>query len=159
MAVTTTPDIALLVKRITKATLDHKFVADEDFWWSAKDNTVYHGRMRSLDDVWTLLHEIAHAELAHSSYSTDIELIKQEASAWEHAVHVLAPRFDLEIAESHVEDALDTYRHWLHERSRCPECEQNGIQTTQNTYNCINCRCSWRVNDARGCALRRVKLI
>ncbi len=159
MAVTTTPRIAPLVKRITASTLAHKFVADVDFWWSAKNNTVYYGPMRHLSDVWTLLHEIAHAELGHSVYDSDIELIRQEAAAWEHAKRLIAPRFDLDIATSHIEDALDTYRRWLHERSRCPECEQNGIQATQNTYNCINCRCSWRVNDARGCALRRVKLI
>lgn len=159
MAVTTTPSTTALLKRIIKTTLEHQFTADENFWWSAANNTVYYGPVSGLADIWTLLHEIGHAELGHSTYTSDIELIKQETAAWERATQVIAPRFDLEIADSHIENALDTYRRWLHERSRCPECEQNGIQTTQNTYNCINCRCSWRVNDARGCALRRVKLI
>jgi hypothetical protein len=136
----------------------YQFVAGDAFGWSPTQHQISHPHLATSADIWTLLHEIAHAELSHYSYLLDVELIRQEAAAWEYAQTVLAPRFKQEIQEDHIQDHLDTYRVWLHERSRCPECDQNGLQTTQNTYSCSNCRCLWRVNDARGCALRRIRL-
>ncbi len=158
MAATTTQPIKALAKKIEKHFLAYAFTHDEDFWWSSQQKVIYRPAITDVTAAWTLLHEIAHAELKHTAYTLDIDLLAQEVGAWEHARLVLAPRFGLQIGDDHIQDHLDTYRRWLHERSRCPECEQNAIQATQNTYNCTNCRCLWRVNDARGCALRRVKL-
>jgi hypothetical protein len=70
----------------------------------------------------------------------------------------LAPRYRVAYDDNLIEDALDTYREWLHARSLCPTCGLTGLQTKTSTYVCMNCRCSWRPNDARQCALRRYKL-
>ena len=158
MAATTTPHINDLAKTVLSRFTGYSFVPDDHFSWSSDKNTVYYQSLKDETAIWTLLHEVAHAELNHTHYMLDIELIDHEVAAWEHARTVLGPQFGLTIDDDHIQDHLDTYRHWLHQRSVCPNCAHNGIQTTQNTYNCSNCRCLWRVNDARGCALRRTKL-
>lgn len=126
--------------------------------WSPDTRTILYRRIEQIEDIWSLLHEIAHAELGHRTFDPDIELVSHEAVAWEHARTVLAPRFNLVIDDGHIQDNLDTYRNWMFARSLCPTCGQTGLQT-QNTYSCINCRCSWRANEARLCALRRLRLL
>lgn len=157
MAVTTTPPTKRQLKDLKQAFRQYQFAAGEVFSWAPDQNTIFHPKVSTEADVANLLHEIAHAELGHNTYGLDIELIKHEVAAWQHAAEVLAPQFNLSIDQDLIEDSLDTYRRWLHDRSSCPNCGHNGLQTTQNTYNCSNCRCSWRVNEARNCALRRVK--
>lgn len=135
----------------------YTFSKGADFHWSPQQATVFYPQLESAQDIWSLLHEIAHGELTHSSYGLDIELISLEAAAWEYASQKLAPGYGLTIDEDYLQDHLDTYRHWLHVRSACPECGQSGLQT-KNTYSCLNCRCVWRANEARMCSLRRTKL-
>lgn len=111
----------------------------------------------------SLLHELAHALLAHSAYTLDIDLIKMERAAWDHARRVLAPRYGVTISNDDAEDALDTYRDWLHNRSLCPDCHLSGLQqlpqpgSHESTYLCLACRQTWRANAAKTCALRRFK--
>jgi hypothetical protein len=152
------PSITNIAARLKKHFAGYIFVHGDAFGWSPTTQQITHPPIGEEADIWTLLHEIAHAELNHYTYRKDVELIDQEACAWEHARQVLAPYFDQTIPDHHIQEHLDTYRLWLHERSRCPECDMNGLQTTQNTYSCSNCRCLWRVNDARVCALRRIRL-
>ena len=147
-----------LLKQIQRDFAAYTFVQGDNFVWSPQRRTITFCAPEALSDIWTLLHEIAHAELNHSIYNLDIDLISREAEAWEHARSVIASRYGLAIDPDHIEDHLDSYRHWLHERSKCPACAQNGFQVTKNTYRCHNCRCLWRVNEARMCALRRVRL-
>lgn len=135
----------------------YAFVVGADFRWSPTQTTVFHPPIVHYEDIWDLLHEVAHAELGHRSFNADIELISHEAAAWEYAAQVLAPIFGVSIGEDYADASLDTYRHWLHTRSLCPDCGQNGLQT-QNTYQCLNCRCLWRANDARLCRLQRIRL-
>lgn len=101
-----------------------------------------------------LLHEIGHALLGHADYQRDIELIEMEAAAWERA-RQLAAKIGSSIDDDLAEDMLDTYRDWLHARSKCPHCSAIGIQTKSSEYRCLACRHTWRVNEARTCALRR----
>ena len=129
-----------------------QFTEDVDFRWSDKDSTVYydpHG------DAALLLHEIAHAELKHVSYERDITLLEMERDAWDHAIKHLFPRYGITPREELVDEALDTYRDWLHARSMCPHCQSTGIQTRVSSYKCLACGTKWRVNEARICALRR----
>lgn len=147
-----------LLKQIRDDHAQFGFVLGDDFIWSPDTLKITYRDPRSPEDLWTLLHEVAHAKLGHHAYALDIELITKEVEAWELASNVLAPRYDLQIDQDHIEDHLDTYRAWLHERSRCPQCQQNGFQATKNTYSCNNCRCLWRANEARICRLRRTKL-
>lgn len=150
------PTKSLLSK--VKTDFPYSFVHGSAFKWSPDAKQITYPSLEGPSDEWALLHELAHAELGHYDYDLDIELLRHEAAAWQHAQEVLGPRYDIAIDEDYIQDNLDSYRHWLHDRSTCPTCHQTGLQTTQNTYSCVNCRCSWRVNDARICRLRRTKL-
>jgi hypothetical protein len=101
-----------------------------------------------------LLHEYAHALLAHQTYRSDLELIRMERAAWEKAKE-LSEAYGVAIDENLVENSLDTYRDWLHARSLCPKCGATGVQMAPREYRCIACDNEWRVNEARTCALRR----
>jgi len=131
-----------------------RFIKGEAFKWSPETATISyypddpHGAER-------LLHEVAHAQLGHSSYGRDIELIGIERDAWQHARTQLAEHYGVTIATDTIEDDLDTYRDWLHARSTCPQCSANGLQTAKQEYTCIACRHIWRVNQAISCRLRR----
>lgn len=157
-AATAMPQLTSLLKQIINDHTQFGFVLGDDFVWSPDGRQIMYKKPAHLADIWTLLHEVAHAKLGHTSYDLDIELVTREVEAWEHARVSLAPLYGLHIDPDHIEDHLDTYRLWLHERSRCPNCRQNGLQTTKNTYSCNNCRCLWRVNEARICRLKRTRL-
>ena len=101
-----------------------------------------------------LLHEFGHALLNHREYTSDIELIRMERAAWDEAMKIAAAQ-SITIEDDTVEDSLDTYRDWLHSRTLCPACAATGIQTERRTYRCLACGHTWRVNEARTCALRR----
>ncbi len=103
-----------------------------------------------------MLHELGHALLGHTSYKRDIELIVMEREAWEQA-RSIGNRFGHPVTDEIIEDALDTYRDWLHRRSLCPNCAMTGIQTDNYTYHCPTCTQSWRVNEARTCQLKRYR--
>jgi hypothetical protein len=116
---------------------------------------IYYTPLNTKRDKLTLLHEVAHAVLGHKEFKRDIDLVKIEREAWDYVGSTLAPKYGLTTDEDTVEDAIDTYREWLHARSTCPECRQTGIQTDSAKYHCLNCNHDWRVNDARRCGLKR----
>lgn len=128
------------------------FVAGEEFRWSPSSSAVFY--VEGSADCTTLLHETAHAVLKHKDYTQDIELLGLERDAWSEAVG-LAKRFGMTIHDKQIEDALDTYRDWLHARSLCPRCGQTGVQDRQERYSCLACHQHWTANDARHCGLKR----
>lgn len=128
------------------------FKMDKTFHWSPSTATVFFEESNNLP---SLLHELSHALLGHSAYLKDIELLEMERDAWHHAKTILSPKYNITINEDISEEALDTYRDWLHARSICPECSATGIQSRQNTYKCLACGAIWKVNEARICHLRR----
>lgn len=134
------------------------FELGNDFRWSPQQQTVYIGKISNERDVITLLHEIGHALAGHSGYDRDIALLALEREAWTIASTQVSPLFNVSIDDNLVEEALDSYRDWLHARSTCPECSQNGVQKDQNTYGCLLCHTTWRVNDARRCGLKRYRV-
>lgn len=126
------------------------FKLDEICRWSPSENTIFY----SDDDVDTL-HELGHALCSHQKFGQDIELLHIERDAWEKALEI-APRYGIEIDEDTIENAMDGYRDWLHQRSLCPNCGQNGVQDRENGhYYCVNCFNKWNSNDARQCGLQR----
>lgn len=140
---------------ISKLRADHpalQFASDAEFRWDPTTKTVFY---EASGDTASLLHELSHALLGHISYARDVELIEMERDAWQHTTTVLAPQYEVRVDEDATEDALDTYRDWLHARSRCPQCQATGVQTRKNTYKCLACLTLWQANDARICALRR----
>lgn len=143
-----------LFDTISAAYPDITFEAGAEFRWSPQTRTITYVLE---DPLFTarLLHEVAHAQLAHAAYQRDIELIALERDAWQHARATLAPQFNTVIDGDIIEDDLDTYRDWLHARSSCPACHATGIQTGDKEYTCIACRTVWTVNQAIGCGLKR----
>ena len=89
---------------------------------------------------WELLvlHEVSHAILEHRTFRLDVERIKMEAAAWEKACE-LTKRYNIEINEGLIQDELDTYRDWLHQKSRCPVCGLTRFQTPDSRYHCPKC--------------------
>ena len=153
-AITMQPTNKALLFRLKADYPDITFVLGDDFKWSRvrREITVSDG------PLLYLLHELAHALLSHTNYSLDIELLRQEREAWDLVRSHLGPKYDVSLHEELAQEALDTYREWMHTRSLCPSCGLSCLQTKTSIYVCVNCRCSWRPNDARRHALRRYKL-
>lgn len=116
--------------------------------WSPSNNTILYTIGNSEAALASMLHEVAHALLGHTSYANDVELLYKEVEAWERAT-LLAPGYQVIIHDDHVQACLDTYREWVHKRSLCPVCEASGLQKTQTQYVCINCQHSWEVTNSR----------
>lgn len=142
--------------RISNVINDHpqfRFQLSDDFYWSSSNNTIYY-TTEGEHCPELLLHELSHAILKHCSFSFDIELIAIERQAWDYAKK-LALSYKVEISDNFIQDQLDTYRDWIHDRSTCPKCKANGLQNTKSSYQCIACKSEWTVNDARERQLKR----
>ena len=85
-----------------------------------------------------LLHEVSHAILKHRNFNTDLERVKMENEAWEKAKE-LASKYGVTVDEGLIQDELDTYRDWLHKKSRCPKCGLTRFQTPDAKYHCPRC--------------------
>lgn len=138
---------------------DISFCAGESFLWSPKDKIVFYAakQLKSKKGQWSLLHEASHAALEHKDYQNDFELLQLEVAAWEHAAQ-LGTKFGVTIDDNFIEDCLDSYRDWLHQRSTCPTCGSGGLQHDNSTYRCHNCHASWSVSQSRFCRTYRRKL-
>ncbi len=151
------PSISSLIKQLRADFPGYTFTPAHEFWWSGKKSTIFYDPDTGSSLAFTL-HELSHAILGHEGYERDIELLKLERDAWSYATRILASEYHVTISDDTVQDNLDTYRHWLHARSRCPECDTTGLQTKDHLYRCLACGHPWRVNEARLCALRRYSL-
>lgn len=85
-----------------------------------------------------ILHEVSHAVLEHKTFRMDVERLKMESAAWEKA-RELALRYNIEANEDLIQDELDTYRDWLHAKSRCKKCGLTRYQTQDGIYHCPRC--------------------
>ena len=134
---TTQPKLGLVDKIVGDFSDRYKFKQGKTFVWSSSEETVYFSTDREATEnaVWSLLHEIGHAELSHQSYNDDLELLMMEVAAWKQA-KILAEAYHLVIDEHHIEECLDSYRDWLHKRSRCVECKTHSLQLDGTTYEC-----------------------
>lgn len=133
------------------------FASGEAFCWSPKDRTVWYALGRNGREAdWALLHEVGHALLEHHNYRSDLELISLESQAWGQAKE-LGLRYGCQIDPDHIEDCMDTYRDWLHQRSACPVCSTHSLQQDARHYHCHNCGQIWAVTASRFCRPYRRK--
>lgn len=153
MDVTTMQSTNSLISQLKRDYPEFLFREADQFSWSPKGKTVYYNTSIENADSF-LLHELSHGLLEHADYHRDVELLSMERDAWDKAVE-LGSSYEVVISDEVVESTLDSYRDWLHARSTCPHCTANGLQTGPKTYRCIACDHSWKVNEARMCALRR----
>ena len=84
------------------------------------------------------LHEVSHAILKHKTFRMDVERLRMESTAWEKA-RELALQYDIEVNEDLIQDELDTYRDWLHTKSKCKKCGLTRYQTPDGAYHCPRC--------------------
>ena len=89
------------------------------------------------NDRLLLMHELSHAILGHTNYDKDIKRLKMEAEAWS-KTRELASVYDVDVDEEIIQDELDTYRDWLHKKSRCPRCGLTRFQDLDG-YHCPRC--------------------
>jgi hypothetical protein len=142
----------VLLKKLKLDNPKISFKADSYFCWSPKTNEVVYDKknLNKKEAVWSLLHEVGHAKLGHTNYQSDIELIKMEAAAWEKAKKI-AIKYQIVIDEDHIQDCIDTYRDWLHQRSACPACSMQSLQQDSKNYRCHNCGQNWSVTPYHFC--------
>jgi predicted RNA-binding Zn-ribbon protein involved in translation (DUF1610 family) len=145
------------VKRIIKDYPQFKFTPGPQEHWSPKTNTITYSQSEPLAELhYGLLHELAHALLGHNSYNSDFELLKLESEAWDLAVKI-GKKYKIKLDPDHIQDCLDTYRDWLHRRSKCPSCGMHVLQDSPNSYKCFNCGTSWQVSNRRFARPYRLK--
>ena len=91
------------------------------------------------EPFWELLalHEVSHAILEHKDFRLDVERLKMENEAWDQAKK-LAKKYKIAVDEDFIQDQLDTYREWLHIKSRCPKCGLTRFQDADG-YHCPRC--------------------
>ena len=85
-----------------------------------------------------LAHEIGHALSGKYSFKTDLERLKIEREAWEQAKSI-CQKFNIPYDKNFIEDQLDSYRDWLHNKSKCKKCGLTCYQTKNGQYHCPNC--------------------
>lgn len=139
------------VERLRTDFPDVNFELGTGFFWSPQTKSIsYKLKSKQKNIEWTLLHEVAHAQLKHINYRSDVELLNMEVAAWAHACE-LAGIYKLKISDDHIQNCLDSYRNWLHQRSTCPICYTHSLQQDSDHYRCYNCHTVWKVSAARFC--------
>lgn len=129
------------------------FRSSSHFHWHYPSRTVYYDPHDAQASAY-LLHEYGHALLGHRGYAHDVQLVAMERAAWSTGCRVGAG-WQLTVDDDLIESSLDTYRDWLHARSRCPHCNATGLQRSDGTYTCLACFTHWHANSATTCQLRR----
>lgn len=134
----------------------YHFEAALQFAWSPEKMTIFYvpQSLSRADGYYRLMHEIAHGELGHHSYQYDVELVRLEVAAWRLAQKLIRGH-SLRIPRSTSNKHLETYRNWLHVRSRCPTCSSAGLQNKQLLYVCAHCQTRWRVPRTQLCQVQR----
>lgn len=154
MAAITMPSIPSLISQLKCAYPAYHFKEGVSFRWSPIEQTIYYDP--NALDALDVLHEVAHALLAHTHHQSDVELVRMEAEAWS-TTKDLAKRYQVIFIPEHADEALESYQEWLHARSSCPTCGATGLQTRRIHYRCLACATSWRVNSAKHCGLKRYR--
>lgn len=154
MAAITSAQLRSIAEQLAKQYSDIRFEEAGVARWSSEEMTVFYRPVNQARDLYDLFHELGHAIAGHTSYQQDIELLAMEREAWSEASDI-ARTYHVTIELSYVEQSLDSYREWLHKRSRCPACDGSGIQDTSGSFTCPLCHTKWRANDARQCGLKR----
>ena len=85
-----------------------------------------------------LLHELGHFLTGRFDFKTEVERLKIEVMAWEKAKE-LAPLYGVFVDEDLIENELDSYRDFLHQKSRCPLCGLTRFQTPDSVFHCPKC--------------------
>ena len=125
-----------LLERLREDYPDYRFREGKKFAFRPP-RTIVLGPDEPFSELLTL-HEVSHAICKHKDFRMDVERLKMENEAWEKA-RELAKHYGIEINEDLIQGELDTYRDWLHQKSRCPVCGLTRFQTPDSRYHCPRC--------------------
>ncbi len=148
-----------LIQQLEALLPEVSFSQGDSFSWSPQKKSIHYptARLKTTAGQWALLHEAGHAALGHINYQSDLELLLMEVAAWEKAVEI-GQTLGTKIEPDHIQDCLDTYRDWLHHRSKCPGCGNVSLQIDLYTYSCHNCNTKWQVTASRFCRAYRRRM-
>lgn len=127
---------AELLQRLKADFPEFRFVDGSKFAFRPP-KTIVLGPSEPFSELLTL-HEVSHAILKHKTFRMDVERLRMESEAWEKA-RELAVRYNVEVSEDFIQDELDTYRDWLHTKSKCKKCGLTRYQTPDGIYHCPRC--------------------
>src|ERR687895_510447 len=72
--------------------------------WSPRNLTItYKSDVPVRERKYSVLHELAHAQLGHANYHNDFELLKLESLAWQLAAKI-GKKYGVKISDAHVQD-------------------------------------------------------
>ena len=128
-----------LLERLSRDYPNLKFVEGARFSFRPP-KTIVIGPDEGEKTPMLLFHELGHALSKKYSYALKIERLKIEVAAWQagkeaYQKYPELPPWDDEF----VEDALDTYRDWLHNKSICKTCGLTMYQTPDKSWLCPFC--------------------
>lgn len=124
-----------LVRRLKVNFPELKFISGRKFAFRSP-RTIVLGPAEESSDL-LILHEVGHATLRHDDFKTDIDRLRMESEAWDKA-RELAKDYSVKFDEDIAQRELDTYRDWLHKKSRCPRCGLTRFQEADG-YHCPLC--------------------
>lgn len=143
-----------LIAKLKKTYPEINIEFSDDYKWSPSSNIVF---IPKKYEPSYLLHEFGHGLCNHKDYDLAIDLVRHEQEAWDKA-YELAKKFKVKIKDDLVADSMTSYYTWLHKRAICPKCHEEGLEIEKNSYKCFFCNCSWKVNEARQCNIKRTIL-
>jgi len=124
------------------------FISGTRFKWKAPKSIYFDEKLDVPFEYFALLtlHELGHGLCNHKDYKTDVERLKIESEAWQRAKreidsHSSWQSLGIVYDEDFAENELDSYRDWLHQKSKCKKCGLTRFQTTDGVYYCPNCNC------------------
>ncbi|MBR3324210.1 hypothetical protein IKG24_01580 [Candidatus Saccharibacteria bacterium] len=117
---------------------DIRFITGKRFTFRPPRTVVITENFDPRSDSLLLLHEIGHALCGRWTFRTEVERLKIEVLAWEEAKK-LATSYKIAIDEELIEDELNTYRDFLHQKSRCHSCGLTRFQTPDGVFHCPKC--------------------
>ena len=125
-----------------------KFRAGKKFMYRPP-RTIMYEKQDGSEQKWCvlqLLHELGHALSGHQDFKFDVERVRMEREAWEKARELdvnYRQKYGAEwlecYDEEYVEAAMDSYRDWLHRRSKCSKCGETRYQGSDGRYHCVFC--------------------
>ena len=142
MAFTSTQKARLMddiVKQLKKDYPDFRFIDGARFSFKPP-KTIVIGPYEGEKTPMLLFHELGHALSKKYSYKLGIERLKIESIAWQTGKKAYQNYSNLPLWDNDfVEDNLDTYRDWLHQKSTCKTCGLTMYQDVNNSWRCPYC--------------------
>lgn len=132
------------LKKIKSAYPEFVFKPGKRFLFRPK-NTIFYDEDAEYFEL-LLLHELGHALLGHYDFATGLSRLKMECAAWDKA-RSLAEQFDVDVYEDVIQDKIETYREWLHDRLICPDCGLIRLETKDQNFICPRCNILLKKSD------------